>query len=322
MAGFGTALLLAMSAVSAGIMGFAVQRGATCMVAALEEVVERHRFNRLLAMLEASAVVAGGLVLARVAGLLPGEPAAWQLTGWSVLGGALLGLGAFVARACVFGSIAKLGSGDWAYLAVPPGFFLGCIAAGLLLSGMAPQHSQQLSPILTLAPVLLAPFAIFAAWRVWKVVAAARQGMFAAHVWSPHVATSVIGLAFVVLLLCAGPWSYTEALAEAAMGKAMMSGSRVLLFAALFGGALLGGWTAGRLSSLRPTLGSVLRCLGGGALMGMGSVLIPGSNDGLILIGLPLLHAQAWVALSGMAVTIIGALLLRRSSLALSTKMA
>ena len=46
----------------------------------------------------------------------------------------LLGLGAFVNRSCVFGSIAKLGSGHWAYAATPAGFFLGCLMAAHVVS--------------------------------------------------------------------------------------------------------------------------------------------------------------------------------------------
>ena len=38
--------------------------------------------------------------------------------------------------------------------------------------------------------------------------------------------------------------------------------------------------------------------------MGAGSVLIPGSNDGLILTGIPLLWPHAWVSLAVMCVTI------------------
>ena len=38
--------------------------------------------------------------------------------------------------------------------------------------------------------------------------------------------------------------------------------------------------------------------------MGWGSSAIPGSNDGLILIGLPLLHAHAWLALAVMVSTL------------------
>jgi hypothetical protein len=46
--------------VCAGLMGYAIQRGATCMVAAVDEVVSKRSFNRLTAMIEASIWVAAG----------------------------------------------------------------------------------------------------------------------------------------------------------------------------------------------------------------------------------------------------------------------
>ena len=45
--------------------------------------------------------------------------------------------------------------------------------------------------------------------------------------------------------------------------------------------------------------------------MAWGSLLIPGSNDGLILIGMPLLRPYAWLAFGTMCVTIATAQLLR-----------
>ena len=48
-------------------------------------------------------------------------------------------------------------------------------------------------------------------------------------------------------------------------------------------------------------------------MMGWGTLLIPGSNDGLILIGMPLLRPYAWLAFAIMCVTIAVALALQRA---------
>ena len=64
---------------------------------------------------------------------------------------------------------------------------------------------------------------------------------------------------------------------------------------------------AGILRWERPAARSVLRCLTGGAMMGFGAMLVPGSNDGLIMLGLPLMLPHAWVAVSAMALTIAAA---------------
>jgi toxin CptA len=45
--------------------------------------------------------------------------------------------------------------------------------------------------------------------------------------------------------------------------------------------------------------------------MGWGSLLIPGSNDGLILIGIPLLRPYAWLAFAVMFAVIAAAMLIR-----------
>ena len=74
----------------------------------------------------------------------------------------------------------------------------------------------------------------------------------------------MIAIAFLAMLLLVGAWSYTDVLAELARGMADSLPARILLFLALLLGAVLGGWTAGRLGSLRPTPVRVLRCFAGG----------------------------------------------------------
>lgn len=305
LAGFGIALICA------GLMGYAIQRGATCTVAAVEEIVRQRRATRLIAIVEASVWVTGGLLLAAAFDLLRMQPANFAVTGWTVLGGALLGYGAYVNRACVFGAVARIGSGEWAYVMTPLGFFSGCwafVAAGAMVR--VPSHMP--SPVFAISSWLGIPLAIFALLRLGQAVTALRGRAFAAHVWSPHHATAVIGITFVILLLTAGAWAYTDALAQIARGMVTMLGARFMLLLALFAGAIIGGRTAGRLSWTAPTSASLLRCFAGGALMGVGSSLIPGGNDGLILIGLPLLHPFAWVAFVTMCVTIAAAMLAPR----------
>jgi len=48
-------------------------------------------------------------------------------------------------------------------------------------------------------------------------------------------------------------------------------------------------------------------------LMAWGSVLFPGGNDGLILLGMPLLRPYAWVAFVTMCATIAVALVAERT---------
>lgn len=304
--------LVLVALICACLMGYAIQRGATCMVAAVEEIVSKRRLNRLVAMLEASAIVAAGIILARFAGILDMDPAEFGVTVATMTGGALLGLGAFWNRACVFGSVARLGSGEWAYMLSPVGFLLGCVIAFQLLGPVAPMQAEPSSLLLAASLFGVGPLVLIAGWRVWRTIEAGRKGELLAYAWSSHVATGIIGLTFVVMLLAVGPWAYTDLLAETARGMPMNVAMRLILLAGLFGGALLGGWTAGRLRLVRPDGAAIARCLGGGALMGIGSMLVPGSNDGLILIGMPLLQPHAWVALASMVMAIAAAFFVER----------
>ena len=300
MSGAGWAAL-GLAVVCAALMGFAVQRGATCAIAAVGELVNERKANRLLALAEAAVWVAGMLLVARAFGLLATEPMSFAITGWTIVGGALLGIGALVNGACVFGAIARIGSRDWSYLMTPVGFFLGCLTVGPLFAAMVPPPEPTSSPIFAQSQWLLWPFLAFAAWRIWQGVGALRSGSFGAHVWSPHRATAVIGITFAIMLLAVGAWSYTNALADLAAGRTDGLTMRLVLLVALFAGALVGGM---HLASQAPSASRMLQCLVGGMLMGWGGALVPGSNDGLILIGLPFLLPFAWLALAVMCLSI------------------
>lgn len=304
---------LALALICAMTMGFAIQRGGTCTVAAVEEWVATRRCTRLLAILDASIWVSGGLLIARAFGTPYVPPSAQELTGWTLVGAALLGLGALVNGACVFGSVARLGSGEWAYAATPVGFFVGCVSVNAVFARTAVTLRPEWSSHLLDAPLWVAwLFAVFAVARVIISArsrgAGASRGTLVGRVWSPHVATIVIGISYVAMLLLAGAWAYTDVLAQLARGMASGLTARLLLAVALLVGAVLGGWLSGRLHLAMPATMAIGRALAGGMLMAWGSLLIPGSNDGLVLLGMPLLLPHAWVAFATMCVVIASGL--------------
>src|SRR4051812_9080116 len=110
-------LAFAAAACCAGLMGFAIQRGATCTVAAVDQLVNQRSYKRIVALVEASLWVSAGLLIARCLGWLEETPVGYALTARTLAGAVLLGLGAFINRACVFGAIARFGSGEWVYAA-------------------------------------------------------------------------------------------------------------------------------------------------------------------------------------------------------------
>jgi hypothetical protein len=314
------------AAICAGTMGFAIQRGATCTVAAVDEAVSKRRFNRLAALVEASIWVGGSLALAEAFHLLGKMPSGYPVSYLTVLGGVLLGLGAYINRACVFGAIARFGSGEWAYIATPLGIYVGCLIVAYGFSPPAHAKVPYGSPVLAAAVWLALPFIAFLLWRLVRPLFALSSEMshesfwtrfhrgFATRVWAPHAATTVIGITFFLMFVLVGAWDYTGVLAELARGMSHSLVAKILLLVALFLGAVLGGYTAGRFRSTRVSLKQVLKCFVGGVLMGWGGLLVPGQNDGLILVGMPLLWPYAWLAFLMMCLSIGAALVIEKNA--------
>jgi toxin CptA len=307
--------------VCVGAMGFAIQRGATCTVAAVDEVLNKRRAQRLVALLEASLWVAGGLALAQLAHLAGSMPAGFEVSAWTVIGGVLLGLGAWINGACVFGAVGRLGSGEWAYAATPLGFYVGCLSVMPVFARPVAPTLPQASPLFHVSTLFAAIFVVFVLWRLRPGLLALRGpdrfNWLRQTIWAPHAATVVIGISFVITLLLAGRWAYTDVLADLARAmegaplKDVVPVLPVLLLLALYAGALIGGRAAGRWTSARVSAAQLVRCLSGGIVMAWGSLLIPGSNDGLILIGIPLLRPYAWLAFASMFGAIAMAMLIR-----------
>ena len=302
------------------VMGFSIQRGATCTVAAVEELIATHSANRLRSMLEASIWVLGGLLAANEFHILGKMPPGFALTRYTLIGAALLGGGAYVNRACVFGAIARFGCGEWSFLATPVGFYLGCRAFRSLFT-MPPNPPLIESSILFRYPGIAS--GLILVWVLYRVlypfitphlalsyseakpgIAGRIKQVLRQRSWSPGAATIVIGISFLCMFLLLGPWAYTDVLADLSAKMANNLSFRCVLLLALFLGAVGGGWSAGRLHNGKLEYAQLSRCLVGGAMMGAGSLMIPGSNDGLLLIGLPLLWPFAWVAFATMCASI------------------
>jgi len=302
--------LIAVTAI--GIMGFANQRGSICTVVAIEQIVRARRFDRLLALIDVSFWVGGGLVILNVLGLLPAVPVGYAAGALTVLGGAVFGLGAFVNRACLLGTVARIGSGQWAFLATPPGFYIGAVATRHL---SYPVVLTGTPLVLRLPEWSVPPIAALLLIRLLAYVRLLRRGDGAGErAWPPRVATAVMGIAFLATAVTVGRWSYSDILSDLARGSAHAIGARLLLVAVLLGGAILGGRTAGLLKPVGPHLSTLSRCLVGGAIMGAGSTLIPGGNDGLVMMGMPLLWPYAWLAFVSMCLTIFAAAVMARPS--------
>ena len=284
---------------SAGVMGMAIQRGATCMVAAVDEAIVARRYGRAAALAEAALWVGGLVALIELAGSMAAPAAAYPVGALTIAGGVLLGLGAWINQACVFGAVARIGSGQWAYLATPVGFYLGCLAPF-----PGPIAAAENAPLAHAWPLAL----LFVPLLGWRIVEATRAPDAVRHLWHPHRATLLIAITFVTAMLTVGSWAYTDALAALAHDKDARLGLRGAMVVALLGGAIAGGLIGGAIRARAIRVIAVLRCLTGGAVMGLGGMIVPGGNDGLIMIGLPLLRPYAWVAVTTMTATIAAAI--------------
>jgi toxin CptA len=135
--------------------------------------------------------------------------------------------------------------------------------------------------------------------------------------WPPPLAMAVMAFASVGLLLLVFAWPYTTLLVDLALHRGTQTSLRMLLALVFLGGAFVGALTARRFKLRTPSLRGVVARLFGGALMGFGAALIPGGNDALVLMGLPLLQPAAFVAYAAMVAVIAAGFLARRALAAL-----
>lgn len=301
-----------LAGVLAFVAGFALQRGHICAVIAIRDVVHDHNWARFLAFAECAAWALAGLFVAHVLGwmTLASWPAQVSLA-MAALGGALFGAGALANGACAFGSAGRLATGELSFLLIVPGFLLGALAAraaGALAMIAAPMSFAAQGPVAIVMVLLLTTFVVWRLWTAWRAAPTfARMGaQLAAPDWPPALAMAVIALANVALLLIVFAWPYTSVLVDVAFGQGMDVLARAGVVLVFLAGAWTGARTAGRFKLRAGAWRDWLQRFGGGVLMGLGAALIPGGNDALVLLGLPLLQPAAAVAYAAM-VAVIGA---------------
>lgn len=301
------------------VAGFAVARGGICAVAGVRQLIETRQAHIFLSFLECSAWALLALILANAVGLMSigGWPSRMLVAG-ALIGGALFGLGALLNGACAFGTIARLGSGDFSFLALVPGFLVGVWCLHLTgMFGAPPAATPTHIAGAALAPTLVA-LGVFVLWRLLAAVRfASVRGQVQQLVrgpWPPSLSVAVIALVNVGLLINIFSWPYTSLLSDLASGRGADLLGRAMLALALFAGAFAGAASGGAYRFRPPAIADAARHFGGGVLMGAGAAMIPGGNDSLVLVGLPLLQPTAAAAYIAMVSAIAVGLLLPRLS--------
>lgn len=304
------------TAACALVMGFALNQGSTCAVRAAQELVLERR-TRLMLGFAVAVGVAGlvwlGLAWFGVMGVtLAGErPIHWPL----FVGAALLGTGALINDACLLGTIARIGDGEVRFLALPAGLATGFAAAVQLRLPVPPAatvnplgHLSEVGLVVALIFILV----IIAAW-LWLHEGGDRSD---GRRWSVGLAMTVLGVSGATLFALAPGWNYADLVRQGVdpvrMTGLMSRSAGVLAAAALLAGAVLAGLRTRRFRLQKPSPGTLLRSVAGGAVMAVGATLVPGGNDTLLLAALPAATLSGLVGYLVMTATVVGLLLLAR----------
>lgn len=300
-------------------MGVAIQRGNTCTVVAFDDIVHRRSWDRLLAIVFSWFWVAGGLtLLSLTTGLHPAAKVV-PVTAWSAVGGVILGVGAVVNGACTTGTIARIGSGEYAFGLTVLGFFAGCLIAPRLFgrgatthAGSAPTTTVLDHPAIALLGLLVVA-GLTARRLIWGQHESFRE--FLRHAWDPRTATLIIATLFVAAVQISGAWAYTDMLGDISKHMDDHVLSQLPLLVALLAGAIVAGRSLRGTKLIGPLAPRAIRCTIGGLIMGVGFSVAPGAFDGLTLLGQPLLLPYAWVVMGTSYLSVLLGVMYLRSSL-------
>ncbi len=291
------------------LAGYAVQRGSTCAVAGVAQAIVERRPERFLGFLVSGAAA---LAVMAVSSLL-GHDVFDHYRGTSaiaspIIGGAIFGAGALLNGACAFGTVARLGHGDAARLGTLAGILIGfAIASG---SSIQSPLTNFPSPLIGLPAAVILFMSLAAVALLWWAARRPLPAPLRSGGWHPLPALVLIGLINGVLLILSPGWPYTNLLMDLARSTGASLVWRSQMSVVFIAGAVAGAITAG---IFRPSFGSAghwVRCLTAGVLMGIGATLVPGGNDTMLLVGLPLLlpsFVVAYVAMIGTMALLIAA---------------
>ncbi|MEP7030573.1 MAG: YeeE/YedE thiosulfate transporter family protein [Pseudolabrys sp.] len=302
----------------AGLLGFAAHRASICTVRAVAEVISA-RTAFMLASIGKSALWVVALTVPFL-WLMPAAAAAiggWQLTAAALLGGLIFGFGAAINGGCAYSTMTRLMDGE-VRMALSVGGFAAGILTFLTLVDVKwlarPQPAPALiTSVLTFAFALtlaLLAWAIYELPRIWK--RRPQRTPILHLVLAPQyrlsTAALLIGISGTVIFLLIGSPGYTITLqnyVQALVGSgAWPASARAILLLAVLAGMLASTLQRGSFRlDWRPQW-SWLRNIFGGALMGLGTAMLPGGNDALVLYAIPSFSPHA---LPAYAALIIGA---------------
>ncbi|ASJ73547.1 YeeE/YedE thiosulfate transporter family protein [Granulosicoccus antarcticus] len=307
-----------LSLVVGAILGFSAHRAGLCTVKAVAEILTSRRGYFLWSFMKSAVWV---MTLIAIIGAF-GHASTfthWPLTSLSVMGGVLFGVGAGLNGGCTFSTLTRAVDGNigqWVTVAAwPIGMWIATI---IPLSHPNPIVLQQpdypLWVLLLLCTALLGESFLIAR-RFWRKHTLKR--VLGASVYTLSAGAALVGLSNAVIVEATGPWSFSSTILCGIGSRSGTSCAQPLLAWGIVGAALLGmafsSLQRGSFKLRLPGAGIAIRHGAGGLLMGMGTVLVPGGNDGLILFAIPSLSPHAIPAYAGIIAGILVALVSMRA---------
>lgn len=318
--------MLALLALLAFLVGFAVHRGTNCSVVAARQLARRRDPTRLT-----SFVVGAAIAMALAAPLAWWDPTLFKaatssgLTWAAVVGGAFYGVGALVNGACALGTVVRISEGRLAFLATLPGVAVGAyLAVRLDFAG----YRGDPAPALMAAPgapqtAAVVSAAIISITAVLVAIARNRRAgygvrtLLAATRWRPIMSMLITGAAGGVAFVVSDAWAWpslVRRIAQVAAGAPPAFPPAMLIGpVALFAGGFAAAWISGRFRLRVRGARQALQSLAGGVIMGASAALVPGGNDVMLLYALPALAVSGLVAYVAMFAVLVPVLWLLRT---------
>lgn len=308
-------MALVIACIFAALLGFAAHRASVCTVRAIAELFST-RTGYMLGSIAKSAL----WVLATTIPVLFFMPAAvatvggWQLTGAAMLGGLIFGIGAAANGACAYSTMARLVDGEFGMVMTIAGFALGVMAFVLLVNWQvaarpvpAPPFGGKFNPWMIVVGAAILLWVIYEIIRLWRTrpPATGVKHMILAPEYRLSSAAMLIGLASSTIFILIGSPGYSATLQNVIEGvigtRAWPSTARWVLLLAVLSGMALSTVQRGSFKLDWRPRAAWLRNIGGGALMGLGTAMLPGGNDALILYGIPSFSPHALPSYAALA---------------------
>jgi len=308
---------LVVACLFAGLLGFAAHRASICTVRAVAEIISA-RTGYMLASIAKSAlwVIALTLPFFWLMPAAASQIGGWQFTAATLLGGFLFGVGAAINGACAYSTMTRLVDGEVRMAVSIGGFAIGTLTflalvdlEWLMRPVKAPALLGALLNFGLLLSLALLGWAIYEVPRIWRNRPQQLRpiDLVLAPQYRLSTAALLIGIASAVIFLLIGSPGYTitlQNMVQGAIGMGALPTVRGIIVFAVLAGMLISTLQRGSFRlDWRPQW-SWLRNVFGGALMGLGTAMLPGGNAVLVLYATPSFSPHA---LPGLAALLVGA---------------